>query len=100
MEASPRDPALVAPFQPYYGEVLALLTQHLARHPPPGAMLVAWRAGIVSALAYAVLKEGLSADERAVYIRAVCESMVQATWEAVNRWNTEVSSKGEKHDRS
>jgi hypothetical protein len=96
MRALPTDPATVEPFQPYYGEVLSLLTQHMDRHPPPGAMLVAWRAGLVSALAYAVLKEGLPADERAVYIRAVCESMVQATHEALKHWSTAVSRKGEK----
>jgi hypothetical protein len=66
------------------------------RHPPPGSMMVAWRAGIVSALAYAVLKEGLSTDERAQYIRVVCESIVQATWEALKHWDAAVSSKGEK----
>jgi hypothetical protein len=96
MRALPTDPAMVAPFQPYYGEVLALLTQHMARHPPPGAMLVAWRAGVVSALAYAVLKEGLSTDERAVYIRVVCESIVHATHETLKHWDTAMSSTGDK----
>jgi hypothetical protein len=96
MPALPEDHATVEPFQPYYGEVIALLMQHMDRHPPPVTMVGSWRAGIVSALAYAVLKEGSSTDQRATYIRTVCESIVQATYEALKRWDATVSSKGEK----
>jgi hypothetical protein len=96
MEAFPGDPATGHPFDPYFAEIRQLLAQHMDRHPLPEAMVVPWSTGMVSVLAYAVIKRGLSADEGAAYVRAVCEGIVQAAQCAVNRWHREQSSKGDK----
>lgn len=78
-----------AAYQPYVEEILALVNQHISRHPEPQILGDAWRIGYVTALTAVVRAYRLLPDQIEDYLQRSLAAVMEETQTSLRNWDTD-----------
>ena len=78
-----------AAYQPYVEEIIALVNQHISRHPDPTILSDAWRIGYMTVLTEVVRAYRLLPDQRDSYLQRSLEALIEDTQTCIRNWDRE-----------
>jgi hypothetical protein len=78
-----------AAYQPYVEEIIALVNQHISRHPDPEILSDAWRIGYMTVLTEVVRAYRLLPDQRDSYLQRSLEALMEDTQTCIRNWDRE-----------
>jgi hypothetical protein len=77
-----------AAYQPYVEEIIALVNQHISRHPDPQVLGDAWRIGYMTVLTAVVRAYRLLPDERDSYLQRSLSTLMEDALTSIRNWDT------------
>jgi len=79
------DEQTASSIEPYSDEIIALLNQHISRHPDLRVLEVAWRIGFATLLAEIVRGSRMLPADVEAFLERICTELRTATTELVRR---------------
>jgi hypothetical protein len=74
--------------QPYIGEIMDLIKQHLRRHPNPNIFYEAWRVGLVTVLTEIARVGGMLPADIETFLTRFCTDVTADTKRNIHDWDT------------
>jgi hypothetical protein len=78
-----------AAYQPYVEEIIALVNQHISRHPDPQVLGDAWRIGYITVLTAVVRAYRMLPDQIESYLHRSVEALLEDTQTSIRNWDAE-----------